>query len=79
MELASIITGSIAFCESLIMVIRIGMMIGNARIAIMVKLLFALDAMAEIIVKREEIPIEPSTIIKTKSDMFSTALPINKL
>ena len=60
-------------------VIRIGIMMGKARIAMMVKLLFALDAMAEIMVSSEEIPMEPSTMIKTKSGKFFTMLPINKL
>ena len=51
---------SMAFFESLINTINNGIMIGKLRIAINVKLLFDLEAIAETIVNNEEKPKLPS-------------------
>jgi hypothetical protein len=53
-------------------------MIGKERIAIMVKLLCAFDAMADIILNKEEIPTEPRKIIRKKSERLETIFPMNK-
>lgn len=59
-----------ALKEIFMMVINIGTRIGNERIAISVKLLFALDGMAETIVSKEEIPIEPNSKISKNIGIF---------
>ena len=57
---------------------RIGMMMGKERIAMMVKLLCAFAAMADIMLSKDEIPMEPRTIIKRKSGRLSTMFHMNK-
>ncbi len=68
-----------AFFDSLMSTINKGTRIGKLRIAINVKLLFALDAMAETIVSKEANPKLPNKSVSKNKDISCTIFPIKTL
>lgn len=69
----------IANCEIFTSVRSRGSRMGKLRIAIMVKLLFVFEAMADTIVSVHANPMLPKTIPSMNNRVFSTMLPISKL